>query len=159
MSYTSLSGSSSLSSYSGSDSYTPKSDEAKLFCIFYCTLGIPLTLFLLTFLSHLLLPVVTHAPVRHLHTYWGLSYTRAASVHAGLLSVLVLVLLFLLPALLLCALEPDWSFLDALFFCFVILSTMGQGGNSLGRTWSPAARETLQLLTTCKCMLWDVLYR
>ncbi|KAF1380346.1 hypothetical protein PFLUV_G00162700 [Perca fluviatilis] len=106
----------------GSDSYTPKSDEAKLFCIFYCALGIPLTLFLLTLLSDLLLPVVTHAPVHHLHTYW---------------------------ALLVCLLEPDWSFLDALFFCFVILSTVGQGGNSLGRNWGPAAKETLQLLTTC----------
>uniref|UniRef100_G3N6U7 Potassium channel, subfamily K, member 7 n=1 Tax=Gasterosteus aculeatus TaxID=69293 RepID=G3N6U7_GASAC len=115
----------------GSDSYTPKSDEAKLFCIFYCTLGIPLTLLLLTLLSKLLLPVVTHAPVHHLHTYWGLPYCRAALVHA------------------VCAMEPSWSFLDALFFCFVVLSTVGQGGNSLGRNWSPSAKETLHLLTTC----------
>nr|XP_040037350.1 potassium channel, subfamily K, member 7 [Gasterosteus aculeatus aculeatus] len=133
----------------GSDSYTPKSDEAKLFCIFYCTLGIPLTLLLLTLLSKLLLPVVTHAPVHHLHTYWGLPYCRAALVHAGLLSVLVLSLLFLPPSLLVCAMEPSWSFLDALFFCFVVLSTVGQGGNSLGRNWSPSAKETLHLLTTC----------
>ncbi|XP_068444437.1 potassium channel, subfamily K, member 7 [Clinocottus analis] len=133
----------------GSDSYTPKSDEAKLFCIFYSALGIPLTLFLLTLLSNHLLPAVTHAPVLHLHTYWGLPYTRAASVHAGCLSVLVLSFLFLLPALLVSALEPDWSFLDALFFCFVVLSTVGQGGDSLGRNWGPAAKETLQLLTTC----------
>lgn len=141
---------SSLSSSSGSDSYTPKSNEAKLFCIFYCTLGIPLTLFLLTLLSSLLLPVITHAPVHHLHTHWGLPYTRAALVHAGLLSMLVVALLFVLPALLVCVVEPDWSFLDALFFCFVILSTVGQGGDSLGRTWGPLAKETLQLLTTCK---------
>ncbi|XP_059210434.1 potassium channel, subfamily K, member 7 [Centropristis striata] len=133
----------------GSDSYTPKSDEAKLFCIFYCTLGIPLTLFLLTLLSSHLLPVVIHAPVHLLHTYWGLSYTRAAFVHASLLCVLVFSLLFLLPALLVCVLDPDWSFLDALFFCFVILSTVGEGGNSLGRTWGPTAKETLQLLITC----------
>lgn len=143
---------SSLSSPSGSDSYTPKSDEAKLFCIFYCTLGIPLTLFLLTLLSDLLLPVVTHGPVHHLHTYWGLPYARAALVHAGLLLAVVLFLLFLLPALLVCVVEPDWSFLDALFFCFVVLSTVGQGGDSLGRNWGPAAKETLQLLTTCKSM-------
>ncbi|XP_070786354.1 potassium channel, subfamily K, member 7 [Enoplosus armatus] len=133
----------------GSDSYTPKSDEAKLFCIFYCTLGIPLTLFLLTLLSNRLLPVVTHAPVRHLQARWGLPYTRAALVHAGLLSALVLFFLFLLPALLVCAVEPDWSLLDALFFCFVTLSTVGQGGNALGRTWGPTAKETLNLLTTC----------
>ncbi|XP_034413694.1 potassium channel subfamily K member 1 [Cyclopterus lumpus] len=133
----------------GSDSYTPKSDEAKLFCIFYCALGIPLTLFLLTLLSNHLLPAVAHAPVHHLHTHWGLPYTRAILVHAACLSVLVLSFLFLLPALLLCALQPDWSFLDALFFCFVVLSTVGQGGNSLGRNWGPTAKEMLQLLTTC----------
>lgn len=57
---------------------------------------------------------------------------------------------FLLPALLVCVLEPDWSFLDALFFCFVTLSTVGQGGNSPGMTWSATAKETLELLITCK---------
>ncbi|KAJ4936983.1 hypothetical protein JOQ06_001567 [Pogonophryne albipinna] len=133
----------------GSDSYTPTSDEAKLFCIFYCTLGIPLTLLLLTLLSHLLLPVVTHAPVHLLQRVWGLSSSRAAGVHAGLLSVGVLCLLFPLPALLVCMVEPAWSFLDALFFCFLILSTVGHGGDSLGRGWDPTAKETLQLLTTC----------
>ncbi|XP_070711357.1 potassium channel, subfamily K, member 7 [Pempheris klunzingeri] len=141
----------------GSDSYTPKSDEAKLFCIFYCTLGIPLTLFLLSLLSNLLLPVVSHAPLHHLRTHWGLSYNRAALLHAGLLSALVLSLLFLLPALLVCVLEPSWSFLDALFFCFVTLSTVGQGGNSLGQTWGPAAQETLQLFTTCYLLVGLVL--
>uniref|UniRef100_A0A3Q1H7I2 Potassium channel domain-containing protein n=1 Tax=Anabas testudineus TaxID=64144 RepID=A0A3Q1H7I2_ANATE len=134
----------------GSDSYTPKSEEAKLFCIIYCTLGIPFTLFLLTLLSKLLLHVVTHAPVHHLSTFWGLSYPRAALLHAGLLFVLIMCLLFLLPAFLICEVEPDWNFMDALFYCFVILSTVGQGGNSLGRSWSPAAKETLELLTTCK---------
>ncbi|KAI4808670.1 hypothetical protein KUCAC02_000718 [Chaenocephalus aceratus] len=133
----------------GSDSYTPTSDEAKLFCIFYCTLGIPLTLLFLTLLSHLLLPVVTHAPVHLLQRVWGLSSSRAAGVHAGLLSMGVLCLLFPLPALLVCMVEPAWSFLDALFFCFLILSTVGQGGDSLGRGWGPTAKETLQLLTTC----------
>ncbi|XP_036967195.1 potassium channel, subfamily K, member 7 isoform X2 [Acanthopagrus latus] len=133
----------------GSDSYTLRSDEAKLFYIFYCTLGVPLTLFLLTLLSNLLLPVVTHAPIHHLHTYWGLPYTQAVLIHASIFSVLVVSLLFLLPALLVCVVEPDWSFLDALFCCFIILSTVGQGGNSLGRTWGPMVKETLELLTTC----------
>ncbi|XP_069374937.1 potassium channel, subfamily K, member 7 [Paralichthys olivaceus] len=132
----------------GSDSDTPKSDEAKLFFIFYCTLGIPSTMFLLSVFSNLLLPVVTHSPVHHLHTYWGLPYSRAALVHASFLSVLVLLLLFFLPALVVCTVEPDWSFLDAFFVCFVILSTIGEGGKSLGESWGPLAKDTLKLLTT-----------
>lgn len=64
-------------------------------------------LILLTTLSNLLLPVITHTPVDYLHTYWGLPYTQAALVHVGLLSVFVVFLLFLLPALLVCVLESD----------------------------------------------------
>uniref|UniRef100_A0A8C6TZU8 Potassium channel, subfamily K, member 7 n=1 Tax=Neogobius melanostomus TaxID=47308 RepID=A0A8C6TZU8_9GOBI len=135
----------------GSDVYYPQSDESKFFCLVYCVIGIPLTLFLLGLLSEtLLLPVITHAPIRHLHTFWGLSLSRATLLHASLLSVLVLGLLFLLPALIISAVEPGWSFLDALFFCFVVLSTVGQGGCALGRNWSLNAREALELLTTCK---------
>uniref|UniRef100_A0A672YNQ7 Potassium channel, subfamily K, member 7 n=1 Tax=Sphaeramia orbicularis TaxID=375764 RepID=A0A672YNQ7_9TELE len=134
----------------GSDSYSPQSDQAKFFCILYCTLGIPLTLFLLHLLSDVLLPVITDGPIRRLHTFWGLSHTRAAPVHAGLLSLLLFGLLLLLPALLVSAVEPDWTFLDAVFFCFVILSTVGQGGYALGRNWDPTAKETLELLITCK---------
>ncbi|XP_072315079.1 potassium channel, subfamily K, member 7 [Eucyclogobius newberryi] len=138
----------------GSDVYYPQSDESKFFCLVYCIIGIPLTLFLLGLLSEtLLLPVLTYAPVRHLHTFWGLSLSRAALLHASLLSVLVLSLLFLLPALLISAVEPKWSFLDALFFCFVVLSTVGQGGCALGRSWSLNAREALELLTTCYLLL------
>ncbi|XP_074518431.1 potassium channel, subfamily K, member 7 [Halichoeres trimaculatus] len=132
----------------GSDFYTPKSDEAKLFCIFYCTLGIPLTLFLLTLLSHLLLPLLIHAPIHLLQRLWGVPYTQAALLHTLLFSVLVLVVFLLLPALLVFLLEPSWSFLDALFFCFLTLSTVGEGGDALGRSWSPEARERLELLTT-----------
>ncbi|KAM8898525.1 potassium channel, subfamily K, member 7, partial [Spinachia spinachia] len=140
---------------SGSESYTPKSDEAKLFCILDCTLGIPLTLLLLTRIPNLL-PAVTHAPIHHLHTYWGLHYCQAALVHAGLLCVLVLALLFFPPFLLVCATEPSWSILDALFFCFVFLSNVGHGGKSLGRHWSLSAKETLQILTTCYLLLGPV---
>ncbi|KAM4612399.1 potassium channel, subfamily K, member 7 [Polymixia lowei] len=133
----------------GYDLFTPISEEAKLFCIFYCALGIPLTLFLLSFFSDLLLPVVTYGPVRRLQTRWGMPYARAALLHAGLLWVVIVTLLFLLPALVFYLAEPGWSFLDALFFCFVTLSTIGQGGYSLGRTWDPATKQTVKLLTTC----------
>lgn len=134
----------------GSDSYAPQSDQAKFFCILYCTLGIPLTLFLLHLLSDVLLPVITDRPVRRLRTLLGVSHTGAALVHAGLLSLLLLGLLLLFPALLVSAVEPDWTFLDAVFFCFIILSTVGQGGDALGRNWDPTSKETLELLITCK---------
>ncbi|XP_034020655.1 potassium channel subfamily K member 1 [Thalassophryne amazonica] len=133
----------------GSDSFSPMSDQVKLFFIVYCSLGIPLTLFLLTLLSDLLLPFITSAPIHYLHKYWSLSYNRAALVHVGLLLGLLLVVLFLCPALMFRLMQPEWSFLDALFFCFAILSTVGPGSSSVGRSWVPGTRETLELITTC----------
>uniref|UniRef100_A0A4W5MEM4 Potassium channel, subfamily K, member 7 n=1 Tax=Hucho hucho TaxID=62062 RepID=A0A4W5MEM4_9TELE len=109
------------------------SDDGKVFCIFYCLLGIPLTLFVLSCLSDLMLPILTHGPVLHLQTYWGLPYGRAVLLHASLFSLVLAILLFLLPATSLCYLEPEWSFLDALFFCVVTLSTIGQGDYLLGK--------------------------
>uniref|UniRef100_W5KF31 Potassium channel, subfamily K, member 7 n=1 Tax=Astyanax mexicanus TaxID=7994 RepID=W5KF31_ASTMX len=48
----------------------PLSDEGRVFCMLYCLVGIPLTLLLLSCLTHALLPRVTHAPIRHLQLYW-----------------------------------------------------------------------------------------
>ncbi|XP_041723648.1 potassium channel subfamily K member 1-like [Coregonus clupeaformis] len=128
------------------------SDDAKLFCIFYSLLGIPLTLFVLSCLSDLLLPILTHVPVRHLQTYWGLPYSQAVLLHASLFSLVLAVLLFLLPATSLCYLEPEWSFLDALFFCVVTLSTIGQGDYLLGKRRNEATKECMEFLTSCYLM-------
>ncbi|XP_038831489.1 potassium channel subfamily K member 1-like [Salvelinus namaycush] len=128
------------------------SDDGKLFCIFYCLLGIPLTLFVLSCLSDLMLPILTHGPVRHLQTYWGLPYGRAVLLHASLFSLVLVILLFLLPATSLCYLEPEWSFLDALFFCVVTLSTIGQGDYLLGKRRNKATKECMEFLTSCYLM-------
>ncbi|XP_062305726.1 potassium channel, subfamily K, member 7 [Osmerus eperlanus] len=139
-------------STTGYDFFTPISEEAKLFCIFYCTLGIPLTLFLLSCLSDFLLPLLTHGPVRHLQTHWGMPHSRAALLHTCLLALVIATVLFLLPAMVFYFLETEWRFLDALFFCFLTLSTIGQGGYAPGASWERSSRETLKLLTTCYLM-------
>lgn len=143
----------SLYVFPGYDFFTPISEAAKLFCIFYCIVGIPLTLFVLSCLSDFLQPIVTHAPIRHIQTHWAMPYSRAALIHASLLCLVIVTLLFLLPALSFCFLEPEWSFLDALFFCYITLSTIGQGGYMLGRSMDRTARDALKVFTTCKRQL------
>lgn len=121
-----------------------------MFCILYCLVGIPLTLLLLSCLTHALLPRVTHAPIRSLQIYWGLSHNSAALLHCGMLVVCTAVLFFLLPAVALCLLERDWSFLESLYYCFISLSTIGLGDYLPGRTHSQAAQQGLEFATSCE---------
>ncbi|KAJ8008103.1 hypothetical protein DPEC_G00101290 [Dallia pectoralis] len=142
---------------SGYGNSNPTTDMAKLFCMFYSLLGIPLTLFVLSCLSDLLLPVVTRVPVRLLRTRWGLPYRRAVLLHVSLLSLVLVVFLLLVPAISLCFLEPRWSFLDSLFFCVMTLSTVGEGEYQLGKKHSKTAKECLEFLTTCYLILGIVM--
>ncbi|KAG5260686.1 hypothetical protein AALO_G00295290 [Alosa alosa] len=127
----------------------PLSDEGRLFCILYCMLGIPVTLLLLSCLTHALLPWVTGRPVLYLQTRWGLSKSRAALIYACILAGATGVVFFLLPAVVLSLLERDWNFLEALYFCFISLSTIGLGDYLPGRTHSKATRQGLELATSC----------
>ncbi|XP_049337834.1 potassium channel, subfamily K, member 7 [Astyanax mexicanus] len=131
----------------------PLSDEGRVFCMLYCLVGIPLTLLLLSCLTHALLPRVTHAPIRHLQLYCGLSHNRAALLYCGVLAVCTATLFFLLPAAALSLLERDWSFLESLYYCFISLSTIGLGDYLPGRTQSQAVRQGLEFATSCYLVL------
>ncbi|XP_062849197.1 potassium channel, subfamily K, member 7 [Trichomycterus rosablanca] len=131
----------------------PLSDEGRLFCILYCLFGIPLTFILLSSLTHALVPRVTHSPIHHLHIHWGLPYNTAAVLYCGILAVSTATLFFLLPALVLCLLEREWSFLESLYYCFISLSTIGLGDYLPGRTQSRAGRQALEFFTSCYLLL------
>lgn len=121
-----------------------------MFCMLYCVFGIPLTFLLLSCIVHALVPRVSRAPIRHLHIYWGLSHNKAALIYCGILAVCTATLFFLLPAVSLCLVEKGWSFLDAFYFCFISLSTIGLGDYLPGQTHSRAARQALEFATSCE---------
>ncbi|KAG7330065.1 hypothetical protein KOW79_006287 [Hemibagrus wyckioides] len=131
----------------------PLSDEGRVFCMLYCVFGIPLTFLLLSCITSALVPRVSHAPIRHLHIYWGLSRNNAALIYCGLLAVCTATLFFLLPAVILCLVEKDWSFLESFYFCFISLSTIGLGDYLPGQTHSRAARQALEFVTSCYLVL------
>ncbi|XP_051984483.1 potassium channel subfamily K member 1-like [Xyrauchen texanus] len=131
----------------------PLSDEGRLFCVLYCLVGIPLTMLLLSCLTHALLPWVTHTPIQNLQVYWGLSHNHAALLHCSVLGFCTATLFFLLPAGAVCLLENDWSYLESLYFCFISLSTIGFGDYLPGRTQSQAAHQGLEFATSCYLML------
>uniref|UniRef100_K7F2K2 Potassium channel domain-containing protein n=1 Tax=Pelodiscus sinensis TaxID=13735 RepID=K7F2K2_PELSI len=74
----------------------------------------------------------THRPLEYLRLRGSSScpaHGQAAQVqvHFLLLLLAVLVAFFLLPAAVFNALEETWSYLDAFYFCFISLCTIGLG--------------------------------
>ncbi|XP_070577243.1 potassium channel subfamily K member 1-like isoform X2 [Ptychodera flava] len=48
-------------------------------------------------------------------------------LHLGILGLSVFIFFYLIPAAIFCTLETDWSYFDAIYFCFISLTTIGLG--------------------------------
>ncbi|XP_068519696.1 potassium channel subfamily K member 6-like [Anas acuta] len=105
----------------------PLSPGGKAFCLAYAALGVPFTVLTLAVVARWLLVPVTWWPRRYLRTRWGWSPRGAAGLHLGLLAGAVAGGFVLLPAAALWALGGSGSFLDAVFFCGMAVTTVGLG--------------------------------
>lgn len=107
---------------------TPLSPFGKLFCMVYSILGIPLTLLLLTaIVDRFMTPVSNllsymNSRLGHLH-----SPIRIRVLHLLAVSFIVFVIFLVIPASILENLEPNWSWLDSFYYCFISLTTVGLG--------------------------------
>ncbi|XP_004478699.3 potassium channel subfamily K member 7 [Dasypus novemcinctus] len=110
----------------------PLSAGGKAFCVVYAALGLPASLALLAALRRGLLPALGR-PGAWAAARWQLAPARAALLQAAGLGLLVAVTFVLLPALLLWGLQGDCSLLEAVYFCFGSLSTIGLGDLLPGR--------------------------
>ncbi|CAK1585690.1 unnamed protein product [Parnassius mnemosyne] len=133
---------------------TPLSKPGKLFCMVYALLGIPLTLVLLSALvERLLLPAT--ALLRSLNAALGHLYRpfTIRLVHLMIIVMIFVVFFILVPAAIFASLEPDWDFLDSLYYCFISLTTIGLGdyipGDSPGQPYRPLYKvaTTVYLIT------------
>ncbi|XP_035665865.1 uncharacterized protein LOC118409107 [Branchiostoma floridae] len=115
----------------GYGSMAPVTPGGRVFCVLYGLLGIPLTAVLLGKIAHGLGGVairLTHK-IHQFKPSWN-NETVGLVVTTGLV-VLGLVVFVLLPALTVSIVE-EWVYLDALYFMFVSLSTVGFGDYLIG---------------------------
>uniref|UniRef100_A0A670Z4K1 Potassium channel domain-containing protein n=1 Tax=Pseudonaja textilis TaxID=8673 RepID=A0A670Z4K1_PSETE len=111
----------------GYGNMVPLSDWGKIISIFYCFVGIPVTIFFIQGLLRYLLPILTYRPVQYIHSRWGLPQGHVAIGHSIGLGLATLILFILIPAVCFWVLKDNWTFLESIYFCFISLSTIGLG--------------------------------
>lgn len=127
---------------------TPLTDAGKAFSIAFALLGVPATMLLLTSSAQRLSLLLTHAPLSWLTTRWGWGLRRAARWHLVALLGVAVTVCFLVPAAVFAHLEEAWSFLDAFYFCFISLSTIGLGDYVPGEAPGQPYRALYKVLVT-----------
>ncbi|XP_050508762.1 potassium channel subfamily K member 1-like [Diabrotica virgifera virgifera] len=129
---------------------TPLSRMGKIFCMVYAMVGIPLTLVLLSALVERLL-VPTVGLLQWLNSRLGHLYQplNIRIMHL-IIMVLILVCIFLLlPAAAFAAIEPEWDYLDSIYYCFISLTTIGLGDYIPGDSADQPYRPLYKIATTC----------
>ncbi|XP_034493762.1 potassium channel subfamily K member 6 isoform X1 [Ailuropoda melanoleuca] len=127
---------------------TPLTDAGKAFSIAFALLGVPATMLLLTSSAQRLSLLLTRAPLCWLTERCGWDLRRAARWHLGILLGVVVAVCFLVPAAIFAHLEEAWSFLDAFYFCFISLSTIGLGDYVPGEAPGQPYRALYKVLVT-----------
>ncbi|XP_063168221.1 potassium channel subfamily K member 6-like [Candoia aspera] len=132
---------------------TPLSDAGKAFCIFYAVVGIPFTMLVLTATVQRLVGTFTSGPLEYLALRWGSQQWVLSCGHLLVLMGLVLATFFLVPAAIFSSLEESWSFLDAFYFCFISLCTIGLGDYVPGEQPGQRLRPLYKISVTVYLLL------
>lgn len=127
---------------------TPLSDSGKGFCIFFALIGVPFTMLVLTASVQRLMAVFTYAPINYFQLQWGYSRHAVTKVHFVILLLLMLVFFFLVPSAIFSAIEASWTYLDAFYFCFISLCTIGLGDYVPGEQYEQKLRSLYKICVT-----------
>uniref|UniRef100_A0A1B0APJ7 Potassium channel domain-containing protein n=1 Tax=Glossina palpalis gambiensis TaxID=67801 RepID=A0A1B0APJ7_9MUSC len=106
----------------------PLSDGGKIFCIIFASIGIPLTLVLTSATVEKLLPLANKL-LCALNTKFDqtLDPVYVRMILLTIIASFVILCCFVIPSVIFALLEPSWTGLDAFYFCFISLTTIGLG--------------------------------
>ncbi|XP_045106713.1 open rectifier potassium channel protein 1-like [Portunus trituberculatus] len=109
----------------------PKTMWGRVTCILYAFIGVPLNGILIASLADIFSSRVMHWDLRQ----WASRYKTWFTVLVDSVVYLVpgLVVFLVLPSLVLMAVEDDWTYLDAFYFSFITLTTIGFGDHVAGQ--------------------------
>ncbi|XP_073441874.1 potassium channel subfamily K member 1-like [Dendrobates tinctorius] len=127
----------------------PISQSGKIFCLFYSIIGIPFTLSLLSIGAQNLLFLLRDKPIHVLLLRFNFARNKLEWIHAGVLISLLLLLSFFIPAIVFNCVEENWGYIDALYFCFISLSTVGLGDYVPGEKSGQRMSALYKLLVLC----------
>ncbi|XP_073835726.1 potassium channel subfamily K member 6-like isoform X1 [Musca autumnalis] len=133
---------------------TPLSQTGKIFCMIYAAIGIPLTLVLLSaMVEKLLIPAnwllgKLNSRLGHLYQPFNIRV-----IHLAIVVILVVTLFFAIPTAVFSYLEPTWGILDAFYYCFISLTTIGLGDYIPGDGVSIDNRSLYKMLITAYLVL------
>jgi len=135
---------------------TPLSQEGKLFCMLYALFGIPLTLVLLTALvDRLMIPTTKY--LHFLNSRLGHLYPpfTIRLLHFGTILGTLIFLFLMLPAAMFTYVEPEWNYMDSLYYCFISLTTIGLGDYIPGDAPDQKYRPLYKLMITGEKVLYN----
>ncbi|XP_078516757.1 potassium channel subfamily K member 6 [Lissotriton helveticus] len=127
---------------------TPLSDSGKGFCIFFALIGVPFTMLVLTASVQRLMAVFTYAPINYFQLQKGYNRHSVTKVHFVIMLLLMLVFFFLVPSAIFSAIEDSWTYLDAFYFCFISLCTIGLGDYVPGEQYEQKLRSLYKICVT-----------
>lgn len=127
----------------------PISLSGKIFCLLYSIIGIPFTFSVLSIAARNLLVLLRDKPIQILHRQSHFARSKLEWIHAAVLISLISLLFFFIPAIVFNFVEGNWGYVDALYFCFISLSTVGLGDYVPGEQSGQRMPTLYKLLVIC----------
>ncbi|XP_053553297.1 potassium channel subfamily K member 1-like [Bombina bombina] len=131
----------------------PISLGGKIFCLVYSIFGIPFTLSVLSITARNLLIFLRDKPIHHIQLRFNISRKKLEWLHAAILMCFLSIIFFFVPAIVFNVVEGNWDYVDALYFCFISLTTVGLGDYVPGEQSGQKMPDLYKLSVTCYLLL------